>query len=77
MVTDLKEELEKVCDELMNIELRQVEKFDSLVDNFENRLDDIKNEALEQQVVFFRQVEDMEEKFANAGNIYLFMISKT
>lgn len=66
VLVDMKDQLESVCDELMNIELRQVEKFDGLVDHFENRLDELKNEALEQQVVFFRQVEDMEEKFTNA-----------
>lgn len=48
----------------MNIEVRQVEKFEALVDEFENRLNEIKNEALEQQQLFFRAVEDLEEKFS-------------
>ncbi len=48
----------------MNIEIRQVEKFESLVDEFENRLNDMKNEALESQQLFFRSIEDLEEKFS-------------
>ena len=35
-VKTLGEKLEIVCDELMSIELRQVEKFDALIDHFEN-----------------------------------------
>ena len=54
----------QVCDELMNIELRQVEKFEALIDDFENRLTDLKTEALEAQQLFFRAVEDLEEKFS-------------
>jgi len=49
----------------MNIELRQVEKFEALVDEFENRLNDLKNEALEAQQLFFRSIEDLEEKFSS------------
>ncbi len=49
----------------MNIELRQVEKFESLVDDFENRLNELKNEALEGQQSFFRAVEELEEKFSS------------
>lgn len=55
----------QVCDELMNIELRQVEKFEALVDEFENRLNELKNEALESQQLFFRTIEDLEEKFSS------------
>lgn len=54
----------QVCDELMNIELRQVEKFEALIDDFENHLNDLKNEALEAQQLFFRAIEDLEEKFS-------------
>lgn len=53
----------KICDELMNIEIRQVEKFEALIDEFENRMNDLKNEALESQQVFFRNIEELEEKF--------------
>lgn len=49
----------------MNIELRQVEKFEALVDEFENRLNELKNEALEGQQQFFRNIEDLEEKFSS------------
>jgi hypothetical protein len=55
----------QVCDELMNIELRQVEKFEALVDEFENRLNELKTEALESQQLFFRCIEDLEEKFSS------------
>jgi hypothetical protein len=48
----------------MNIEIRQVEKFEGLVDEFENRLNELKTDALEGQQVFFRSVEDLEEKFS-------------
>ena len=48
----------------MNIEIRQVEKFEALIDDFENRLNDMKNEALEAQQLFFRGIEDLEEKFS-------------
>eukprot|EP01038_Epipyxis_sp_PR26KG_P009955 gene9955-13388_t len=65
MVKALQEELDKVADELMNIEVRQVEKFEALIDEFENRLNDLKNEALESQQLFFRSVEDLEEKFSS------------
>lgn len=64
-VRELQEELEKVCDELMNIEVRQVEKFDALVDHFENRLAELKLLALEAQTTFFRAIEEFEEKFSN------------
>lgn len=55
----------KVCDELMSIELRLNEKFDALVDEFENRMVDAKNIALEAQQLFFRVVEELEDKFSN------------
>jgi len=65
MVKVLQDELDQVCDELMNIELRQVEKFESMIDDFENRLNELKNEALECQQLFFRDIEDLEEKFSS------------
>ncbi len=52
-----------VCDELMTLELAQVEKFDTIVDDFDNRLNEMKNVALEMQQTFFRAIEAMEEKF--------------
>ena len=45
--------------------MRQVEKFEALVDDFENRLNELKGEALEAQQLFFRVVEDLEEKFSS------------
>mmetsp|Transcript_30 Transcript_30/g.35 ORF Transcript_30/g.35 Transcript_30/m.35 type:complete len:536 (+) Transcript_30:306-1913(+) len=65
MVKKLQEELDKVCDELMSIELRLNEKFDALVDDFDNRMTDLKNTALEAQQLFFRAVEELEDKFSN------------
>jgi vacuolar-type H+-ATPase subunit I/STV1 len=64
-VRKLQEELEKVADELMSIELRQVEKFEKLIDDFDNSLNEFKNGALEMQQLFFRKIEDMEEKFSS------------
>lgn len=54
----------QVCDELMSIELRLVEKFDALVDEFDTRLNELKNVALEAQQLFFRAVEEQEDKFS-------------
>lgn len=42
-----------------------MEKFEALIDEFENRLNDLKNEALEAQQLFFRAIEDLEEKFSS------------
>jgi hypothetical protein len=64
MVKKLHEELDKICDELMTIELRLIEKFDVLVDEFDNKLMEMKNFALEGQQVFFRAVEELEDKFS-------------
>lgn len=77
LVKGLGEELDKVCDELMNIEVRQVEKFEALIDDFENRFNDMKNEALEQQQYFFRGLEELEEKFsANIKGVALDLIDR-
>jgi len=59
----LLDELDKVCDELMTMELRQVEKFEAMVDEFDNRLVEAKAAALETQQLFFRSVEEQEDKF--------------
>lgn len=67
IVRSLQEEMESVCDELMNLELRQVEKFDALVDHFENRLAEFKTVSLECQTSFFRQIEELEEKFSTGS----------
>lgn len=48
----------------MNIEIRQVEKFESLIDEFENHLTELKSESLESQQLFFRNIEELEEKFS-------------
>jgi len=63
LVRGLLDELEKVCDELMSMELRQVEKFEALVDEFDNRLAEAKTAALELQGIFLRSVEELEDKF--------------
>ena len=64
IVKRLTDELDKVCDELMSIEIRQVGKFEVLVDNFENKMMEMKAEALDMQNTFFRSIEKMEEDFA-------------
>lgn len=48
----------------MSIELRLVEKFDHLVDDFEERLSELKAAALDAQQLFFRAVEEQEDKFS-------------
>jgi hypothetical protein len=67
MIKSLQKELDNVGDELMSIEMRQVEKYEVLVDEFDNRMNDLKNMCLEMQQLFFRAVEDLEDKFS--GNI--------
>eukprot|EP00607_Mallomonas_marina_P003557 CAMPEP_0182439152 /NCGR_PEP_ID=MMETSP1167-20130531/86261_1 /TAXON_ID=2988 /ORGANISM="Mallomonas Sp, Strain CCMP3275" /LENGTH=314 /DNA_ID=CAMNT_0024632785 /DNA_START=790 /DNA_END=1734 /DNA_ORIENTATION=- len=65
VVSKLQDDLDKVGDELMSIELRQVEKFDALIDEFDNRMNDIKNTCLEMQQRFFRAVEELENNFTS------------
>ena len=48
----------------MSIELRLNEKFDALVDDFENRMVDTRNLALEAQQLFFRALEEFEDRFS-------------
>ncbi len=64
MVDALSADLEKCSDELMSLEMRQVEKFDGLVDDLDNRLNEGKNFVLEMQTGFFRAVEALEDKFS-------------
>lgn len=64
LLKKLQDELERVCDELMSIEIRQYEKFEALIDEFDNRMVEAKAQALEMQQVFFRQVEEIEEKIS-------------
>ncbi len=52
----LRTELDKVFDDLMSIEIRQVENFDKLIDEFDNRTNEMKNYGLEMQQQFFRAV---------------------
>lgn len=47
----------------MSIELSLNEKFDVLMDGFENHTVDAKNVLLEAQQLFFREVEDLEGRF--------------
>lgn len=56
VIDALQAELETVVDALMGIEVRQVEKFDALVDDFDNRTNELKNGSLEMQQTFFRAV---------------------
>ena len=64
-VERLVNELENVCDELMSIEIRQVEKFEAMLDEFDNKLHDLKTRSLDLQQNFFRVTEDSEEKFTS------------
>jgi hypothetical protein len=65
IVGQLQEELDRVGDELMSIELRQVEKFEVMVDDFDNHMNDAKNVSLEMQQIFFRAVEELEDKYSS------------
>ena len=42
VVQKLNEELDKVCDELMSIEIREVGKYEVLVDDFDNKITEMK-----------------------------------
>ena len=44
-----------------------MEKFDALVDHFENRLTEFKIVSLECQTGFFRNIEELEEKFSTGS----------
>ncbi len=61
----LQVELENVVDELMGIELRQVEKFDTLIDEFDNRTNDLKSNCLDMQQTFFRAVSYVQGQIGN------------
>ena len=61
MVEALTSELDELGDVLMTLELRQVEKCDAQIDEFDNRLNDMKNSTLELQTTVFRAVEKMED----------------
>ena len=77
MVTVLQDELESVVDALMSLELRQVEKFEAVVDEFDNRLVDLKNQAVESQQSFFRAIEAMEDEFSkNQGSLVADLMDK-
>lgn len=64
MIKKLQEELERVCDELLSIEVRQVEKFEGILDEYDTRLVEMKALALEMQTAFFRSIEELEDKFS-------------
>lgn len=66
LVTKMIKDLEDVTDELLSIEIRLVEKFEKLVDDYENHLNDFKTIAAEMQTQFFRTVEELQEKFAGS-----------
>ncbi len=61
MLEALSNELDKLGDDLMSLELRQVEKFESIIDDFDNRYNELKNICLEMQTTLFRAAEKMED----------------
>jgi hypothetical protein len=67
LIQALQAELNRVGDELLSIEIRQVEKFEVLIDEFDSRINELKNQCLEMQQFFFRGVEELEDKFS--GNV--------
>jgi hypothetical protein len=65
LINNLQLELNRVGDELLSIEIRQVEKFEVLIDEFDSRMNELKNQCLEMQQFFFRGVEELEDRFSN------------
>jgi hypothetical protein len=65
LINNLQLELNRVGDELLSIEIRQVEKFEVLIDEFDSRLNELKNQCLEMQQFFFRGVEELEDRFSS------------
>lgn len=65
LINNLQLELNRVGDELLSIEIRQVEKFEVLIDEFDSRMNELKNQCLEMQQYFFRGVEELEDRFSS------------
>jgi Leucine-rich repeat (LRR) protein len=65
LIHSLQLELNRVGDELLSIEIRQVEKFEVLIDEYDSRMNELKNQCLELQQYFFRNIEELEDKFSN------------
>jgi Leucine-rich repeat (LRR) protein len=65
LIQNLQQELIRVGDELLSIEIRQVEKFEVLIDEYDSRINELKNQCLEMQQFFFRGVEELEDRFSS------------
>jgi hypothetical protein len=59
IVASLLAEVDALFDELMGIEMRSVEKFDILIDAYDNTTNDLKNNSLDMQQSFFRAVSSL------------------
>jgi hypothetical protein len=58
------QQLDVVSDTLFDIEVRQVENFEHLIDEFDGRMNEFKIATLEAHHSFFRAVEELEERFS-------------
>ena len=55
--------LASLCSALMDLEMRQVEQFEDLMSEFENKFSEIKSSCLEGQQSYFRVVEEHENNY--------------
>lgn len=62
-VEPLLKSLEELYVELMDLEMRQIEKFEELMNQFENKLNEVKLACLEGQQGYFRQLEEHENNY--------------
>jgi hypothetical protein len=65
LATELRADLDTLIDALMSIELRQQDKFDLLMNAFEDSLITQKAQALDFQQVFFKDLEEMNQKLTD------------
>merc|ERR1712196_423984 len=63
-VVEVKEELESLSNQLMDLELRQVDHFEDIMGDFDSQYREIHTGFLDAQVGFFRQVEECENTYA-------------
>ena len=64
-VSTLVDIYEKLIDELMSHELKLVENFDILIDQYDDKLNEYKLTILDCQNLYFRSLEENEKKFSN------------
>lgn len=65
LVSNLVDQYEKLIDELMSYELKLVENFDVLIDEYDDRLNEYKLIILDCQNTYFRSLEENEKNFSS------------